>query len=54
MMGRSQRWVDTLLEKMLFDPPANSHYRMAGQVAPISRDFSLNQPRKNGVVHVIL
>ena len=41
-------------KKFLFNPPANNHYKMAGHVAPISRDFSLNQPRKNGVVHVIL
>ena len=54
MMGRFQRWVDTLLEKMLLDPPANNDYKMAGHVAPTSRDFDGNQPRKNGVVHVIL
>ena len=41
-------------KKFLFNPPAYNHYKMAGHVAPISRDFSLNQPRKNGVVHVIL
>lgn len=28
--------------------------KMAGHVAPISRDFNLNQPRKNGVVHITL
>ena len=35
-------------------PPANNHYKMAGHVAPISRDFSGNQPLKSGVVHFIL
>ena len=28
--------------------------KMAGHVAPISRDFSGNQPLKSGVVHFIL
>ena len=32
------------------DPPANNLYKMAGHVAPISRDFSGNQPLKSGVV----
>ena len=47
-------WKMYPFKKFLFNPPANNHYKMAGHVAPISRDFSLNQPRKNGVVHVIL
>ena len=28
--------------------------KMAGHVAPTSRDFILNQPCKNGVVHITL
>ena len=33
--------------------PANNRYKMAGHVAPISRDFSGNQPLKSGVVQFI-
>ena len=40
--------------KWVMDPPANNHYKMAGHVAPISRDFSGNQPLKSVVVHFIL
>ena len=51
---RIDGWKMYSFKKFLFNPPTNNHYKMAGHVAPISRDFSLNQPRKNGVVHVIL
>ena len=42
------------IQSYLHNPPANNHYKMAGHVAPISRDISGNQPFLNGVVHFIL